>query len=371
MDNTVLSLGRTFDRSPGGRRGRRPRLGAFLVAGLIASGVSQLPSSAVAAPAPAQRSSVSEVGGRAPVADATAALGRVVTRPRLSVDNDTVFEGDDAKFELRLSKSTTRRVTVHYFTEDGSARGGSDYEEVAGSRSFRPGIRRATVSVETFKDRRHEGDQTFFLHLFQVRGATLNDSVGRATILDRNRPNPQPCHPRCNPPCHPFCPPPCHPNCPPPCHPFCPPSAVPAELSAAVSPVLPATAVPAELSAAVSPELPATAVPAELSAAVSPELPATAVPAQLSAAAATAASAATAATCPPPEPPPPPPPPEPPPPPPPPEPPPPPPPPEPPTASSAAGTATASSAASSAGVTSPALPARSPLARAGSVSAAR
>ena len=226
MHNPVLSLGRTFGKSSGGHLGRRPRAGALLVASLFASGVVQLSSSPVAATGlGTQDPSVTEVGLRAPIATLTPAGSRAATRPRLAVDNDTVFEGDDARFELRLSKSSRRWVTVHFFTEDGSARGGSDYEELAGSRSLRPGSRFASVSVETFKDRRREGDETFFLHVFRVRGATLVDSVGRATILDR-RAFP-PCHPRCNPPCHPRCPPPCHPNCPPPCQPNCPPPCQP------------------------------------------------------------------------------------------------------------------------------------------------
>ena len=136
MHNPVLSLGRTFDKSSGGHLGRRQRAGALLVASLFASGVVQLPSSPVAATGlGTQDPSVTEVGLRAPIATLTAAGSRAATRPRLAVDNDTVFEGDDAKFELRLSKSSRRWVTVHFFTEDGSARGGSDYEELAGSRS--------------------------------------------------------------------------------------------------------------------------------------------------------------------------------------------------------------------------------------------
>jgi hypothetical protein len=210
MHHAALNLGRMFDK-PRGHRGGRPRAGVLLAAGLIASGVVQLPSSAVGAPAMATRdSSINQDSVRTGIANPTPARSLIVVRPRLSVDDDTVFEGDDATFELRLSKSSHRRVTVQFFTEDGSASGGSDYDEVAGSRSFRPGTKRASVSVETFKDRRDEGDQTFFLHLFRARGANLVDSRGEATIIDRNN-NPQPCHPRCNPPCHPKCPPPCHP----------------------------------------------------------------------------------------------------------------------------------------------------------------
>ncbi len=222
MQNTVLSLGRTFDKSPSGHLGSRPRAGALLVAGLIASGVVQLPTSAVATTAVRTHdSSVTEDGSRVPDVNPAPARSLNASRPRLSVDDDAVFEGDDARFELRLFKPSRRWVTVHFFTDDGTARGGSDYDELAGSRSFRPGSTRAWVSVETFTDRRDERNETFYLRLFRARGATLADSRGQATILDRNRADP-PCHPRCDPPpCHPRCdPPPCHPRCdPPPCHP--------------------------------------------------------------------------------------------------------------------------------------------------------
>ena len=70
MHNTVLSLGRTFDKSPSGHLGSRQRVGALLVAGLIASGVLQLPTSAVAATGlRTQDPSVTEAGARASVAN--------------------------------------------------------------------------------------------------------------------------------------------------------------------------------------------------------------------------------------------------------------------------------------------------------------
>ncbi len=224
-----LNLGRTFAKSPGRHLGSRRRAGGLLVAGFIVSGLAQLPASAVAATAlPTQDPSVTEGGLRPPVATPTLARSATATRPRLSVDDDAVFEGDDARFELRLFKPSRRWVTVHFFTDDGTARGGSDYDALSGSRSFRPGSTRAWVSVETFTDRRDERNETFYLRLFGARGAILADSRGRATILDRHRADP-PCHPRCDPPpCHPRCdPPPCQPNCPPPCQPNCPPPCQP------------------------------------------------------------------------------------------------------------------------------------------------
>ncbi|HET8959231.1 Calx-beta domain-containing protein, partial [Nocardioides sp.] len=200
----------------------RAPAGAVLVAGLVASGVVQLPTPAVAASQMrAQVTSVIDAGTRVPAVPAPVRIG-LAPRPRLFVGDDTVFEGDDARFDLRLSTSSRRWVTVHFITQDGSAEGGTDYEQLSGKRSFRPGSTRATISVETFDDARREGDQTFFLRVFGARGATRVDSFGRATIIDRT-PNNPPCHPKCPPPCHPHCPPPCHPHCPPPCHPHCPP----------------------------------------------------------------------------------------------------------------------------------------------------
>ena len=291
MDDTVLTLGRTFDKAPSRRLGRRPRVGALLAAGLIASGVMQLPASAVAAPAfRTQTPSAAEGGLRSPAANPTPERRIKVIRPRLFVDGDTVFEGEDAVFELSLSKFTHRRVTVRFFTEDGSARGGSDYEEVSGSRSFRPGSRHAFVSVETFRDRKREGNESFFLRVFDVRGATRGDTFGRATILDRNRNNPQPCHPRCKPPCQPHCPPPCahvlHHRAP-----ICP-AAVPAELPAAAVPAeLPAAAVPAEL-----PTTTTTSASASASAAASAASASSSSSSSAASAAASSAAASAGAT---------------------------------------------------------------------------
>jgi hypothetical protein len=227
MHKTALNLGRKLDNSRVRRLGSSPRVGAPLVAALIASGVAQMPTSSVAATAPGAADHALVAGDvRASAGGQALARSRVATRPRLSISDDTVFEGDDAKFKLRLSNSSHRWVTVHFFTENGDARGGSDYEDVAGSRRFRPGTKRASISVETFRDRRDEGNQTFFLHLFRAKGATLVDSRGEATIIDRD-PGPAPCQPKCPPPCEPSCPPPCEPSCPPPCEPSCPPPCEP------------------------------------------------------------------------------------------------------------------------------------------------
>ena len=102
--------------------------------------------------------------------------------PRVSASGNNVAEGDEIAFEVFLSASSTRPVTVQYATESGAdrvrsnARSGSDFTAASGTLSFAPGETRKTVRVSTTSDSAYEWRELFYLRLSNPTNARLNAS---------------------------------------------------------------------------------------------------------------------------------------------------------------------------------------------------
>ena len=111
--------------------------------------------------------------------------------PRVNTVDKNVAEGDEIVFEVFLSASSDRSVTVRYATESGAdrvhsnanARSGKDFTAVSGTLSFAPGEARKTVRVSTTSDSAYEWNEKFYLRLSNPTNARLNSSRGylRAT----------------------------------------------------------------------------------------------------------------------------------------------------------------------------------------------
>ncbi|MXY16082.1 MAG: PKD domain-containing protein [Acidobacteria bacterium] len=99
--------------------------------------------------------------------------------PELSVSPAEASESAGVvAFEVRLSRSTSREVTVDYATADGAGRGGAragvDYTATAGTLSFAPGSRTEEIRVPVTDDGRYEAEpETFTLTLRRPRNARL------------------------------------------------------------------------------------------------------------------------------------------------------------------------------------------------------
>jgi chitinase len=105
--------------------------------------------------------------------------------PTISVADVTLLEGGGfAVFDIELSAASASKVTVDYATADGTALAGLDFGAVSGSLTFAAGETRKQVLVSLLDDRIVEADETFTLTLANVRGATLGDETGAASILD-------------------------------------------------------------------------------------------------------------------------------------------------------------------------------------------
>ena len=85
---------------------------------------------------------------------------------------------------VSLSRATSGVVTVDFETLQTTADPASDYYEDDGTLTFQPGETQKTVSIEIQDDALAESDETFDFVLSNLKGATLADSTGTATIVN-------------------------------------------------------------------------------------------------------------------------------------------------------------------------------------------
>lgn len=104
--------------------------------------------------------------------------------PRLWVERDSVLEGHDAHFKVKLSDRSPQDITFEYYTRDGSAKAPDDYRAVMGHKTIRSGDRDVWINVQTKDDPVHEGDEVFYLYITHVRDARLVDGRATGTIRD-------------------------------------------------------------------------------------------------------------------------------------------------------------------------------------------
>ncbi len=121
--------------------------------------------------------------------------GLFVVRPNLNPNPTTLIaadasagEGDTGtsvlSFEVRLSVAVPQTVTVGYQTQLQTATAGVDYEGVAGTLTFDPGVTSRTVDVTVYGDLLNETDETFRLALANPNGASMADGIAIGTIVN-------------------------------------------------------------------------------------------------------------------------------------------------------------------------------------------
>ncbi len=117
--------------------------------------------------------------------------------PRLSIGDVTRSEGHKGRtsftFPVTLSDPSTEDVTVQFATADGTAKAsGRDYTAQSGTLTFLPGQTSKTITVTVRGDKKSEPDETFFVNLFSVQGASIDDSQALGTILNDDGTAPPP-----------------------------------------------------------------------------------------------------------------------------------------------------------------------------------
>jgi uncharacterized protein len=133
-----------------------------------------------------------EYGGTASFSASSGSVVQAVNAQQfitITITDVTVQEKNggtiSANFSVRLSSSSSEAITVSYATANGTATAGSDYVAKSGTLTFNPGTTTQTISVVVNSDRVTEGNETFFVNLINVTNATISDSQGVGTIIDR------------------------------------------------------------------------------------------------------------------------------------------------------------------------------------------
>jgi hypothetical protein len=95
-------------------------------------------------------------------------------------------------FSVKMNRPSTSTVKVHYSTQNVTAARGEDYVAKAGTLTFAPGETSKTVTVLVNGDTKVEGDERFFLNLFDASGAFIAVGTGEGKILNDDAPTPTP-----------------------------------------------------------------------------------------------------------------------------------------------------------------------------------
>ena len=107
--------------------------------------------------------------------------------PSATIDSVTVTEGDSsavARLTVSLSNESNRIASLDYFTADGTAISGEDYQAKSGTLTFGPGEMTSTIEVPIVGDNVYEVDEAFTLRLSNPNGITLQSDTATVEILN-------------------------------------------------------------------------------------------------------------------------------------------------------------------------------------------
>src|SRR3954454_19867562 len=109
--------------------------------------------------------------------------------PSITINDPSVVEGNtgnnpNMNFVITLSNPTSITLSVPFSLANGTATVGSDYQTNSGSFSVFPGSLTASVSVGVIGDVNVESDETFFMNLGSLAGATIAKPQGVGTIIN-------------------------------------------------------------------------------------------------------------------------------------------------------------------------------------------
>jgi hypothetical protein len=113
-----------------------------------------------------------------------------VPEPSLSVASTSVVkqksEPRSAVFTVSLSGPSDFTTTVNWYTSDGTALAGEDYQGLSGQVTFAAGQTSAQISVPVYGNAFTEGNKTFTVNLYSPYNATINTGTATGTIIDNN-----------------------------------------------------------------------------------------------------------------------------------------------------------------------------------------
>jgi CSLREA domain-containing protein len=123
--------------------------------------------------------------------DGNDAVITVLSNASFSIDDVTQAEGNSGTtdFVFTVTKTGAGAASVDFFTADGSATEGEDYQSNTGTLSFASADTTKTVTVHVNGDTTYERDETFSVNLTNASaGAAITDNQGLGTITNDDAP---------------------------------------------------------------------------------------------------------------------------------------------------------------------------------------
>ena len=117
-------------------------------------------------------------------ADGGDGMGTIVDKsapPSLSISDAFGRESEGMSFTVTLAGNTTRNVTLHFATSDGTARAGADYAARNGTLTFAPGEKTKVLEVTVHDDTAPEVEETLSMSISDV----VNGAITKATGVGR------------------------------------------------------------------------------------------------------------------------------------------------------------------------------------------
>lgn len=116
----------------------------------------------------------------------------VTTTPSITINDVKLAEGNSGTksftFTVKLSAASSKTISVHYGTADGTAIAGTDYTAASGWQTFAAGVTSKAVTVAVKGDTALEQNETFKVNLTSASNATIADAQGIGTILNDDAP---------------------------------------------------------------------------------------------------------------------------------------------------------------------------------------
>ena len=135
---------------------------------------------------------ITNVTGATP--DALVADGRIIdsdVQPTIDFEQDysSVTEGGSLSYTLQLTHTSTRDIAFDWYLQHSSTSTSDFTGIIADSQQIRAGDTTTTISIDTSDDSIYEGDESFVLHITNIRGATPDRLEAGGRIIDND---PQP-----------------------------------------------------------------------------------------------------------------------------------------------------------------------------------
>jgi Calx-beta domain len=112
---------------------------------------------------------------------------------KVNIGDAGVPEGNSSSrvltFTAALSRTSLTPVTVHYATESGTAKSGSDFVAKSGDLHFAAGDNAVSVTVKVNGDTKVEPDELFYVRLSNPVGATIGRARGAGTVINDDPPH--------------------------------------------------------------------------------------------------------------------------------------------------------------------------------------